>query len=414
MKLLAKYNWFNLTVTVIIMGFAAIIYYFTIRSILSNQVDKALLVEENEVFNYVKLNKHLPQVFKSNHQQINFTIARQPVTRQFIDTTFLDQKENELEPARAIISKVNVNGENYKILVILSRVETEDLIEVIFIITIGLITILVMALLIINRLILGRIWKPFYQILEQLKLFNLADHKPIHNVSSTIEEFIDLDQAVGAMTLRVKNDYQSLKAFTENASHELMTPIAVINSKLDTLVQTDQFTEKQSKLLNDIYGTVARLTRLNKSMLLLAKIENRMIRDDEDVNMKEIVEECLYQHEEIIQSLNIDLIADLQDKQLHTSKLLMEVLLNNLISNALRHNYANGKITITLQPQQLIISNTGKSTFDIDQVLKRFQKSNESEGIGLGLTICNQICDNYDFKLQYHYINEMHTFSVNF
>jgi signal transduction histidine kinase len=415
MKLLNKYNSINIAVTICIMLITGIIYYYAISHILTNRIDKDLVLEENEVFNSVSINNALPEVYESNHQQITFMpLGNKRVERRFVDTVYKELDENDLEAGRALISSVKVKGQNYRILVIQSKVETEYLIKIIFQITICVIFVLLVLLTVLNRVILKSIWQPFYKVLAQLKGFSLADKAAVSSTPSTIDEFKELDQAVMAMAGRVKNDYQNLKAFTENASHELMTPISVINSKLDTLLQTDEFTQKQSKLLNDIYGTVARLTRLNKSMLLLAKIENGLIGGDEQVDVKAILEECLYQHEEIIQSKNINLTTNLEEKQVTASKLLMEVLLNNFISNAIRHNYSGGEIIITLQAQQLTISNTGNSVFDIEQVLKRFHKSNESEGIGLGLTICKQVCDNYGFRLQYNFINEKHVFSVGF
>jgi signal transduction histidine kinase len=415
MKLLSKYNRVNTAVTVVIMFVTGIIYYYTISNILTNQIDKDLVLEENEVFSYVKQNHRLPQVYESNHQQILFMpLGDKKVERRFLDTIYRESGDNDLEAGRALISSVNVSGQNYRIMVTQSKVETEDLIQIIFLITIALIITLLIILTILNRVILKSIWKPFYKTLIQLRGFSLANQATISSTPSTIDEFTELDHAVTMMADRVNNDYQNLKAFTENASHELMTPISVINSKLDTLVQTGEFTDDQSKLLNDIYGTVARLTRLNKSMLLLAKIENGQIRDEKKVDLKIIIEECLYQQEESIQRSGIVLELHLEDKMLNASKLLMEVLLNNLISNAIRHNYPGGHITLTLLPKQLIVSNTGSGTFNIEQALKRFHKADGSEGIGLGLTLCKQICDNYGFKLAYLHDNETHTFSVTF
>lgn len=308
-----------------------------------------------------------------------------------------------------------VGPQLYKITVIQSTVETEDLIEDVFLITLILIFILVIALFLSNRLILRRMWQPFYTILNQLKVFNLAEDKTVASVPSTIDEFTELDQAVGIMATKAKDDYLNLKAFTENAAHELMTPISVINSKLDTLVQTGQFSDPQSKLLNDIYNTVARLTRLNKSMLLLTKIENGLIHDQQIVNLKELLRTSFYQYEELLGSLNIKLITQLADCEVSASLLLMEVLVNNLLSNAIRHNLPGGTISVVLDQQQLRISNTGKDgRIDIERVFKRFQKSSASEGIGLGLTICRQICNNYGFDLQYQFSENSHQFTVNF
>lgn len=415
MKLLNKYNRVNIAVTIATMLVTGIIYYYAISHILTNRIDKDLELEEQEVFNYVSLNQALPEVYESNHQQITFKLlGNQQVERRFVDTVYKEIDKNELEAGRALISMVKVKGQNYRILVTQSKVETEYLIKIIFQITIVVIFVLLVLLTLLNRFILKSIWQPFYRVLAQLKGFNVADTVTVNNTPSGIDEFNELDQAVTAMAGRVKHDYQNLKAFTENASHELMTPISVINSKLDTLLQTDAYTDRQSKLLNDIYGTVARLTRLNKSMLLLAKIENGLIGADEQVDIKAIIEESLYQQEDVIQSKNISLITNLEEMQVKASRLLMEVLLNNLISNAIRHNYPGGEIAITLQARQITIANTGKTIFDINEVLKRFHKSTDSEGIGLGLTICKQICDNYGFTLQYNLVNERHVFSVGF
>jgi signal transduction histidine kinase len=415
MKLLTRYNRVNIGVTIIIMLVTGIVYYYTISHILTGQIDKDLVLEENEVFNYVSKNHRLPDVYESNHQQILFSLlGDKKIERRFLDTVYRDDDEKDLEAARALISSVNVSGQNYRIMVTQSKVETEDLIQIIFLITIGVIATLLVILIILNRVILKSIWKPFYKILFQLKEFSLANHATINSTPSNIDEFTELDQAVISMADRVKSDYQNLKAFTENASHELMTPISVINSKLDTLVQTDEFTDKQSKLLNDIYGTVTRLTRLNKSMLLLAKIENGLIQDNQDVDLKEVLEECLYQHEEMTHQLNIKLVTALHDKHLQANKSLIEILLNNLLSNAIRHNQQNGELSVYLTTGKLTISNTGKGSFSFQQVLKRFHKSDGSEGIGLGLTLCKQICDNYGFKLDYEQTGNIHIFSVTF
>ncbi|MBB5396475.1 HAMP domain-containing sensor histidine kinase [Mucilaginibacter sp. AK015] len=415
MNLFEKYNRINVGVTIVIMLVTGIVYYYTISHILTGQIDKDLVLEENEVFSYVSKNHRLPDVYESNHQQIVFTPSGQKkIKRRFLDTTYHDSDEKDLEAGRALISSVKLAGHNYSILVIQSKVETEDLIQIIFLITIGVIVSLLAILLLLNRVILKSIWKPFYKILLQLKEFSLANHANIHSTPSNIEEFAELDQAVISMADRVKSDYDNLKAFTENASHELMTPISVINSKLDTLVQTDEFTDKQSNLLNDIYCTVTRLTRLNKSMLLLAKIENGLIQDSQLIDVKEILEHGIYQHEEMIQQLDITLNISLGNKQLNANRSLMEILVNNLLSNAIRHNYTGGSLSVVLDTAKLTVSNTGKNVFNFDQVLKRFHKSDESEGIGLGLTLCKQICDNYGFTLSHKQHSKTHAFSVVF
>jgi signal transduction histidine kinase len=416
MRLLTKYNRINLITTVIVMLFTGIIYYQAVSIILTNQVDKDLLVEENEIFEHVRINHNLPEVYKSDDQQISFSPANgQTITRRFIDTTYIDQKEKEPESGRGLISSVKVGNNNYQILVVESKVETEYLIRIIFSITIAVILLLVISLFIINRLTINRLWKPFYLILNNLRTFNITDKKSIPEVSSNTSEFNELNSAIATMSAKAKNDYQDLKAFTENASHELLTPIAVINSKLDTLLQTDIFNEQQSKLLSDLYEAVSRLTRLNRSMLLLVKIENNLINDDQDVNVKEVIEQLLAQFSEIYADKNIKVTIKLADKHLHISKSLLEILLNNLLSNAIRHNMEHGFIDIWLDAQQLAIKNTGRNlALDSNEIFKRFNKSSHSEGTGLGLTISRQICENYGLGLSYQYDDPYHMMTISF
>jgi len=415
MRLLTKYNRINLITTVVVMLFTGIIYYQAVSIILTNQVDKDLVVEENEIFEHVRLNHNLPEVYKSDDQQITFSKTIDSVYRRFIDTTFINQEEKEAESGRGLISSVRANNINYQILIVESKVETEYLIRIIFSITIAVILLLVVSLFIINRLTINRLWKPFYVILANLRTFSITDKKGITSVSSNTDEFNELNSTIAAMSSKAKNDYQDLKAFTENASHELLTPIAVINSKLDTLLQTDEFSEPQSKLLGDLYESVSRLTRLNRSMLLLVKIENNLINDDQLANVKEVIETTLAQFSEIYTDKNITVSVHLADKLIRISKSLLEVLLNNLLSNAIRHNQEHGFIDIVLNRHQLVIKNTGKNpALNGDDIFKRFNKSSHSEGTGLGLTISKQICENYGLDLSYTYNDPYHIMTISF
>lgn len=428
MKLRARYNYVNLVTTIVVLLFTGIVYYQAISWILTNQKDKDLKVEENEIFDYVNLNHHLPQTFESNDQQITFTSAPPgSVKREFINTMYFRKWDEDrqrrhhprgmgkYEIGRALVSSVAVGDQFYKILIVESRVETEDLIRLIFTITIGVILLLLVVLLITNRFILNRLWQPFYNIMKELRLFRLADNRDIPKVDTNIDEFSELNAAVTDMAGRAKLDYTDLKIFTENASHELLTPIAVINSKLDSLIQTENFSERQSKLLTDLYDAVSRLNRLNQSLLLLAKIENRLLHEQAKINLKGLIEEKLNQFEEIFQEKNIKVKAILTDKEIHVNPYLAEVLLNNLLNNAIRHNYKNGEIVIGLTNEELVVQNTGdEPELNSKKIFTRFHKSSRSEGSGLGLTISKQICESHSFSLEYTFTGIYHTFTVKF
>jgi signal transduction histidine kinase len=428
MKLIAKYNRVNLITTIIVMLITGIIYYQAISWILTNQKDKDLKVEEREVFDYVSLNHHLPQTFESNDQQITFSEAKPgSVKREFIDTTYFKKWDKNgahkthkhkrngwYESGRGLITSVIVGDKYYKVLIVESKVETEDLIRLIFTITIGVILLLLLVLFITNRLILRRLWQPFYAIMKELRLFSVADTRGISKLDTTIDEFKELNSTVVAMAAKARHDYKDLKTFTENASHELLTPIAVINSKLDTLIQTENFSDRQSKLLNDLYSAVSRLNRLNQSLLLLVKIENRLLHERQQINLRELVEEMIIQFEEIFQDKDLKLTYTLDDKEIYASRYLAEILISNLISNAIRHNHNGGEVIINLTEEHLIIQNTGDNVTLPDEIFTRFHKSSGSEGSGLGLTISRQICQNFGFSLDYRFQPPFHTFIIKF
>jgi len=429
MKLSAKYNRVNFITTIVVMLITGLVYYQAISWILTRQKDKDLKVEEQEIFEFVRLNHHLPQIFESNDQQISFSEAPPgSAKREFINTVYFKQWgkdafhrkhggkiRGEYEAGRGLITSVSVGDKYYKVRIVESKVETEDLIRLIFTITIGVILLLLLVLLTTNWLILNRLWRPFYGIMKELRLFSVTDSKEISKQDTAIDEFKELNHAVAEMAAKAKHDYKDLKTFTENASHELLTPIAVINSKLDTLIQTENFSDRQSKLLNDLYSAVSRLNRLNQSLLLLVKIENRLLHERHPINLRELVEEMIVQFEEIFHDKGLTLTYNLDDKEISASPYLAEILLNNLFSNAVRHNYSGGEIRIGLNAGCLTMQNTGDDNpLPVEKIFTRFHKSSGSEGSGLGLTISRQICENFGFKLNYYFSEGFHTFVVHF
>lgn len=415
MKLFTHYNRVNLLTTIIVLFITGVVYYGAISYILNHQVDENLKAEETETIDYVKEHNSLPEAIDSKSQKVSYLPVDEPVKRHFSNADFYNKKEGENESGRDLVTSVTINGRIYQVTIAESKVETEDLIRIVFIITLGVILLLLLILFITNRYILSRIWKPFYSTLYQLRAFNINDGADVSAQPSKIDEFNELNNAVEQMSARVKRDYKDLKAFTENASHELLTPIAVINSKMDSLIQTGEYNEQQSKLLDDVYGAVSRLTRLNQSLLLLVKIENKLVRDSELIDLKPLIEEKVAEFAELFQDKKLVINCKLENKRVQTSKYLFEILLNNLISNAMRHNNPGGEVIIHLTYKQLQIKNTGdKNQLPEAEIFKRFNKSAASEGTGLGLTICKQICDNYGYALKYDHDKSYHSFTVTF
>lgn len=416
MKLATKYNRVNLFTSLVVLIITGTIYYVVIHFILTEKLDRDLAIEEDEIKQYVATYQKLPLATSYLDQQIYFKELPKnaSLVRDFRYTSYYNAVEQENEPGRSLVTWVKLKDKHYEVTVVKSRVESEDLVRIIVLITLGVMVMLLSALLLVNRLVLNKLWKPFYTTLRQMKNYELAKMDRIVQEPNQIDEFIELHHSANAMVTRVRRDYTELKNFTDNASHEMMTPIAIINSKLDSLLQTESFTAEQGAILEDVYHGVGRLFKLNQSLLLLAKIENNLVPDQQDIAMNELVLSKIRQFQELFEKDNLSLTHQLDPCTLHMSKYLADMLLNNLLSNAIRHNHQGGTIDVVLKSDSLEISNTGKDLKLEGHLFERFSKSATSEGMGLGLAIAKQICTLYGFTINYVYQNKKHRFIINF
>lgn len=415
MKLLTNYNRMGLGFTVAAVLVTGIIYYFTISYILSGQVDQDLTTEEKEIFDFVKLNGRLPSVLDLEDLKISFTPSRSLVKREFRDAVYHDSNENETESGRQLISSVFVDNRLYRISIIESKVESDELVRMISEVTIAIVAFLLSGLFILNRIVLRNLWQPFYDMLREITHFNLTGSSKIRTIETDIDEFKLLNNEMTSMAKRVTRDYHELRNFTENAAHELMTPLSLVNFKLDNLVQEGFVSERQGVLVDEIYDTLARMKKLNKSMLMLARIENRLFNEKERIDIALSVQEALQQFDELLRKRRIKVSTAIENTEIMINSHVLPVLLNNLLSNAINHNYDNGKIQITVSEGYLSIANTGNlQPLDHEAIFQRFYKAPGSEGTGLGLTLVKEICESFGFSLGYHYHKGLHIFELRF
>ena len=414
MKLSAHYSKASIIISVSVLLISGLIYYLIINHIARQQLDNDLADELEELVAYVNTNHSFPR--SDNEDQLSYVKTNlQLFDTKFFDAPFLNVKEKENEAGRAVIALIKINNQNYIATIVESSEGTEYLIQIISFITIILTAVLLSVLIITNRYVLNGLWRPFHYILGQVKHFNIANANGINTVDSKVDEFNELSDAVAKMSSRVTSDYQGLKTFTENASHEMMTPLAVITSKLDLLIQDETLRSDQLSQITDIYSATNRLARLNQSLLLLAKIDNNLMPETEWINIQTAIFEKTQQFQELIHSKNIELELTLNTLEINASKYLIDVLINNLFSNAIRHNETGGIIRIIINDKKLLFQNSGEQKALIDSIVfERFYKGKTSEGTGLGLAIMKNICNLYGFEIIYKYVNGLHSFEITF
>lgn len=416
MKLFTKYSRINLLITVGLFLLASIAYAFLLRYVLIEFVNDNLKIEQREIESYVAKYNKLPEAMHVKEQRISYATVTKPMPkRKFDSIKAYDEDDDSPELFRQITFTVQAGGQWYEAKVAISMEDMDEMIRLIFLITIVTILLILVATALINRIVLKQLWKPFYETLATISNFQLGNKSKIQLSQSNIDEFDLMNKTLDQSLNKAEDDYLLLKEFTENASHELQTPLAIVRSKMDLLIQDENLSETQSRAAQSAYEAIQKMAKLNQSLLLLAKIENKQFEDVATINLKEKIETKLEDFFELWQSKHISIEKNLGNCEIQISPLLAEIMLNNLLSNATKHNIEGGKISINLTAKQLVVANTSNSpALSEKQLFTRFYKTSATSDNGLGLCIAKQICDLYNFSISYHYTNNLHVFSIDF
>lgn len=420
MKLINKTSLYYLVFFLPVMIISGILFYFLLIQQIDNNIDESLFTQKKII-----TNKFYPRdtlLFKistdaDNDVEIQEIKSPTRLATALSDTFIFDNTEGELVPFRILKSNFTKNGRNFLLTITRSNIKRDELAENIAIGLAALFAFLLLTLLLVNRFLSQKLWTPFNETLEMLNSVSFSDMQPNSFKSSTTSEFLQLNVALNRMTEKLFTDFNSQKQFTENASHELQTPLAVIKSRIDLLIQNKDVTAEIMEQVQEIEKSANKLSHLNKSLLLLSKIENRQFEMLQIIELPKLIDKTIFDFEEHINRKHISIQKKYyKSKTLELNALLAEVLFSNLLQNAIRHNSEHGIIEIELNEKYCTISNSGDPFVDMQQKLfSRFVKFNpDNESIGLGLAIVKQICDYYSYTIEYSNHERLHCFKIVF
>ena len=414
MKLLTKYNRLNITATILTFIAGSCAFYFLLNYILIRELDERLQGEQQEIQAYVTEHNALPDIIRTKEQLTLFYPVAAKENTEFV--TVENKSDKESEKLREIHFTVLAGSRYYLVKVEAPLDETEALLRIIIGVTIVMIAIILLAGFLINRIVIGRLWKPFYETIKRVKAYHLTDQEALKLEKADIDEFALLNQSINEMVERIQQDYGSLKDFTGQAAHEMQTPLAVIRTKLDALMQQETLLENNAQQITDIERAVHRLSRLHQSLLLLTKVENRQFVLNEKVRIDKIIEDKCSEYSDIAGAVHLSIKLSLQATTVLFHQHLAEILVSNLLNNAIRYNIRDGSIEIVLRDNTLNISNTSANAqLDNTRLFKRFYRNQTAlEGSGLGLSIVKQICDVAEYGIAYRHEDGIHRFEINF
>jgi signal transduction histidine kinase len=246
--------------------------------------------------------------------------------------------------------------------------------------------------------------RPFHQIIEKkLKAVDNPEKFNFENIPTTTADFVYLDQTINEMMHKIKDAFSREKQFISNVSHELMTPISVLQTRFENMLSEGRLDEENTSRIIDSLKTLNRLKKVTNTLLLISRIENEQYLKHDQVNLKDLAVEVVAEIEERFTGKNITAKIEFTDQLVleHCNRDLLFTLLFNLVNNAIKYNVEGGKIWIRgyKTPENYILevedTGIGIATENIAHIFSRFERVNASftDGYGLGLPIVRTIAD---------------------
>lgn len=415
MKLIQKTARYYLGYTFFILSIGTALFYFLIRIVLIDSVDEALRQEKNQIIKNLNYEIIIDSIQPTPNVTIRKTFLHKTYPEKFRIVKIYVEEDEDFVDYREVKKIIKYKDDYYELVIRQSLKEAEALLFSLLPAVAGLFLFILVGVFFINAYVNRRVWKPFYQLVDKLRHYDLLKSKFLAYRHSDISEFNELSLSVEKMTRQIHQDFIRQKEFNENSSHEMQTPLAIIRNKLDLLIQSKNLGEKELILIEGIYESQKRLTLLNKGLLLISKIDNHQFNEEEFVDMDAAIRKSVEQFMPQVEEKELRITIDIQEKvTVKFNAILADILLNNLISNAIKHNYDKGYILIMLNETKLVIENSGEQlTLDPDLLFERFRKNSTSENsIGLGLAIVKKITDLFSFVINYINDDGIHTITI--
>ena len=405
----------------LLMAVWGVLFYYAIIDEVVDETDDTL---ENYGEMLMESALHDPSILETEGSLMSF-YKFTPISEEegrhyrqvFYDATVYIELEDEDEPVRVMCTAFRMpDGQYYELKLMVSTLERDDMVEAMLWYLGALFLLFLICTSIGIQLVLKGVFRPLHKLLDWLHRIQPGKEVPPLDNPTKIQEFRQLSNAALDMGNRSYKAYEEQKQFIENASHELQTPLAIVRGKVELLAESEGMTEQQMEQLDEIYVTLGRAVKLNKSLLLLSRIENGQYTEMEDVSVDEILDELLPDLTDIYEHKQVRLMRKREEQPfiIRCNHSLAQILVSNLVKNSLLHNGEGGELQVLTTPTSLVIKNTGDVPLEGEKLFRRFYHGmdGKKDSTGLGLAIAHSIALSSSLKLTYEWQDSMHTFCL--
>ena len=406
-----------------LMALWGVLFYFTMVDEINDEADDALEDYSELIVKRMLAGRELPK--PNNGSNNSYSIvpigAPEAAVRPHIDyydaEVYIPEKE-ETEPARVLTTIFqDADGAYYELKVATPTFEKDDLLRAILYWVVFLYLLLLLTTISLTVWVFHRSMRPLYELLRWLDDYTPGRRGAPVPCSTRIVEFRRLSAAAQQAVDRSEALFEQQKHFIGNASHELQTPLAVLGNRIEWLLDNTEPTEKQMEELLKMQRTLRQIVRLNKTLLLLTKIDNGQFPEAEEVDVNALVRRTAEDMEEIYAYRSM--CFALVDEGSLTARMnpsLAGSVVANLLKNAFVHGDEGGEVTVRVAPRRFTVCNSGAGgPLDAGRIFDRFYQGTKKEGsTGLGLAVVDAVCRLYGLKVSYSYKEGRHCFAVDF
>ena len=408
-------------IVVILVGWA-VVFYMGIMEEINDEVDDSLEDYTELIITRSLAGKELPAHDSGSNNQYylrevepSYALSRPAIF--YRDSMVYISEKKETEPARILTTLFkDKEGTYFEVAVYTPTIEKKDLRQAIFQLLVGLFVSLLVAILLINIWVFRRSMRPFYRLVDWLDHSRLGKKNvPLENPTHTTE-FRKLNEAVMRYATHSEEVFEQQKQFIGNASHELQTPLAICQNRLEMLMEDETLSELQMEEILKTYQTLEYVSKLNKSLLLLSKIDSSQFVETSEVCINEVLHRYVDDYCEVYDYRGIRLTVEEKGEfRIRMNETLAVVLVTNLLKNAFVHNIDKGEIRIVITSSGIRFGNTGNGEpLDGKRIFERFYQGKKKEGsTGLGLAIVDAVCRQYQLRVSYSAVDGMHCFEVS-
>ncbi len=420
MKLINRTLLFLSAILLVTVSLWAVLFYYQLLIQVKTTVDLGLANYKIVLIDKLKDDSLIIQqdVFAENIYTIRSVseIYALQVRDTYKDTIIFSGVKNKNYQTRLLTTAfIATDGKYYEMKVISQELDNRKLIKKLTTSLLWLFLFLFLSTILFNNFVLKKTWKPFYELLKYLNDFQLDKGSLIEPPDTKIKEFSILNKSILELLKTNVNIFNSQKQFIENAAHELQTPLAIGINKLELLAGSKDLSTEHIQKIGNIIETFQRLSGLNKSLLLLSKIENKQFVFEEQINFDELSVRLIRDFSDYAEYRKIEIKYINEGPWLfQMNKDLAEFLSMNLIKNAIIYNRYGGELVIKLSSSFFTIENTSdEPELPADKLFERFNRNPKSKNsTGLGLAIVKAIADVSKLSVTYSY-NGRHVFKVS-